>query len=38
VDFAAPAGGGIIAAPSGPLTLTEVRVVTHQFSISLPLR
>lgn len=38
VDFAAPAGGGIIAAPSGPLTLTEVRVVTHQFSIALPLR
>lgn len=38
-DRAAPApGGGIIVAPSGPLTLDEVRVIVHQFSISLPLR
>ncbi len=29
---------GIIAAPSGPLTLDPVRVLTHQVSISLPLR
>jgi hypothetical protein len=28
----------ILAAPSGPLTLTEVRVMTHQISLSLPLR
>jgi len=35
---AAPRGGGIIAAPSGPLTLSDVTVVSHQFSISLPLR
>jgi len=31
-------GGNILAAPSGPLTLDEVRVVTHQISLSLPLR
>ena len=30
--------GGIIVAPSGPLTLDEVSVVTHQVSIALPLR
>jgi hypothetical protein len=30
--------GGIIVAPSGPLTLDEVAVVTHQVSIALPLR
>jgi hypothetical protein len=29
---------GIVAAPSGPLTLDEVRVVTHQFSVSFPIR
>jgi hypothetical protein len=42
----APTGGleladartNIIAAPSGPLTLDEVRVTTHQVSISLPIR
>jgi hypothetical protein len=28
----------ILAAPSGPLTLDEVRVATHQISLSLPLR
>jgi hypothetical protein len=33
----AVAGSNILAAPSGPLTLTEVRVVTHQISLSLPL-
>jgi hypothetical protein len=39
-DFAAaPAsGGGIIVAPSGPLTLGDVRILTHQLSVSLPLR
>jgi hypothetical protein len=37
-DFAAPAGGGIIVAPSGPLQLGDVRVVSHQVSIALPLR
>ncbi len=30
--------GTILVAPSGPLTLDEVQVVTHQFSLSLPLR
>jgi hypothetical protein len=39
LDRAAPAaGGGIIAAPSGPLTLDEVRVVSHRISIAVPLR
>jgi len=28
----------VLAAPAGPLTLTDVRVTTHQFSISVPLR
>ena len=32
------APAGILVAPSGPLTLDEVRVVTHQVSVSLPLR
>jgi hypothetical protein len=31
-------GSNILVAPSGPLTLDEVRVVTHQISLSLPLR
>jgi hypothetical protein len=30
--------GGILAAPSGPLTLDPVSVATHQVSLSLPLR
>jgi hypothetical protein len=34
----AVASGGIIAAPSGPLTLDEVRVVSHQISLALPIR
>jgi hypothetical protein len=37
-DRAAPAAGGIIVAPSGPLELGAVRVVSHQVSIALPLR
>jgi hypothetical protein len=28
----------ILVAPSGPLTLSEVRVITHQISLSLPIR
>jgi len=28
----------VIVAPNGPLTLEGVNVVTHQFSLSLPLR
>ena len=32
------AGGGIIAAPSGPLTLDEVSVVAHRISVSVRLR
>jgi hypothetical protein len=34
---AAPRGGSIIAAPSGPLTLQDVHVVTHQIAFSLPI-
>ncbi|PYO87708.1 MAG: hypothetical protein DMD58_14110 [Gemmatimonadetes bacterium] len=32
------AGGTILAAPSGPLNLTDVSTTTHQISLSLPLR
>ena len=28
----------VLAAPAGPLTLTDVKVTTHQFSISVPVR
>ncbi|MBI1967307.1 MAG: hypothetical protein HYS40_04905 [Gemmatimonadetes bacterium] len=38
VDDRAFATAGILVAPSGPLTLDQVRVVTHQVSLSLPLR
>lgn len=39
IDAASPAAAqNILAAPSGPLTLTDLSVVTHQFSVSLPLR
>ena len=31
-------GSNILAAPSGPLTLTNVAVTTHQISVSLPIR
>src|SRR5438093_532020 len=34
----AVAGNSILVAPSGPLSLTEVRTTTHQISVSLPLR
>jgi hypothetical protein len=34
----AAVGSNILAAPSGPLTLDEVKVTTHQISISLPVR
>jgi hypothetical protein len=38
-DVAAPqAGGTILVAPSGPLTLAGVRVMTHQVSITFPFR
>lgn len=37
-DRAPTAGGGIIVAPSGPLTLDEVSVVSHRISIAVPLR
>jgi hypothetical protein len=36
-DFAV-AAGGILVAPSGPLSLQGVNTTTHQISISLPLR
>jgi hypothetical protein len=32
------AGPNILAAPNGPLSLTNVSVMTHQFSVSLPIR
>ncbi len=32
------AGGPILVAPSGPLTLTNVRVMTHQVAITFPFR
>ncbi|MGH7521368.1 MAG: hypothetical protein ACREMI_08820 [Gemmatimonadales bacterium] len=32
------AGGTILAAPTGPLNLTDVNTSTHQLSVSLPLR
>ena len=35
---AVSAGANIIAAPSGPMTLDNVKVATHQLSVSLPLR
>jgi hypothetical protein len=38
VDDVALASTNILVAPSGPLTLDEVRVMTHQISVSLPLR
>ncbi|HJU75244.1 MAG TPA: hypothetical protein VJ717_15990, partial [Gemmatimonadaceae bacterium] len=31
-------GGGIIAAPSGPLTLQDAHVMTHQISFTLPMK
>jgi hypothetical protein len=31
-------GGGIIAAPSGPLTLQDAHVVMHQVSFTLPMK
>jgi hypothetical protein len=36
-DAAAVRAGGLLLAPNGPLTLKDVNVVTHQFSLSLPL-
>ena len=39
LELAAPStASNILAAPSGPLTLTDLSVVTHQFSVSLPIR
>jgi len=32
------AGGSILAAPNGPLNLTDVNTATHQISLSVPLR
>jgi hypothetical protein len=34
----AVSGGTILAAPTGPLSLTDVSTTTHQISLSLPLR
>jgi hypothetical protein len=38
VADAVSVGSNILAAPSGPLTLDEVKVTTHQISVSLPIR
>ncbi|MEO8448554.1 MAG: hypothetical protein ABI647_02115 [Gemmatimonadota bacterium] len=39
VSVASPqASGNILVAPSGPLTLAPVRVMTHQVSVSFPIR
>jgi hypothetical protein len=35
---AEPATGNILVAPNGPLSLSPVRVMTHQVSISFPFR
>lgn len=35
---ASPAASNILVAPTGPLTLGEVKVVTHQVSLSVPIR
>lgn len=35
---AATAGPNVLAAPNGPLSLTNVGVMTHQISVSLPIR
>jgi len=32
------AGNSILAAPTGPLNLTDVNTATHQISLSVPLR
>ena len=37
-DRPTASSGGILVAPSGPITLTPVRVFTHQVSVTLPLR
>ncbi|OGT99070.1 MAG: hypothetical protein A2085_05965 [Gemmatimonadetes bacterium GWC2_71_10] len=37
-ERATSVGMTVIAAPSGPMTLEEVKVVTHQISVALPLR
>jgi hypothetical protein len=33
-----PSGQGVLVAPNGPMVLQGVRVTTHQFSISVPIR
>lgn len=38
LEDAVALGSNILVAPSGPLTLDEVRVTTHRVSISLPIR
>ncbi|MGQ0646860.1 MAG: hypothetical protein ACT4P7_04775 [Gemmatimonadaceae bacterium] len=38
VSVAPPAPGGVIAAPSAPLTFDGGRAVIHRFSISIPIR
>ena len=37
-DAATASGPNILAAPNGPLSLTNVAVMTHQISVSLPIR
>jgi hypothetical protein len=38
VVFAEPANGVILVAPSGPLTLNGVKVMTHQVAVTFPFR
>lgn len=38
LEVASPGASNILVAPTGPLTLGEVKVVTHQISLSVPIR
>ena len=38
IDAVASPASNVLAAPTGPLTLTDITVLTHQISVSLPLR
>jgi hypothetical protein len=37
-EVAAAMANDIVVPPSGPLTLQDVKVVTHQISVSVPIR
>ncbi|HXV86470.1 MAG TPA: hypothetical protein VD793_07210, partial [Gemmatimonadales bacterium] len=38
LEAASPIPGNILVAPSGPLSLGEVKVITHQVGLSIPIR